>query len=148
MENIMLGIERMKTHLSRIAVKILSPVFIVWLFLFIFSPPMPDTPRARGMIDTLQREAHLIDGMSFSREELQDAVSRLSLNTSLNKYVPNIQYNSPTDWRVILIPEKRKTYANPCTFFYRISTLEFDKIVFPDILIAGGKENAQSGRPD
>jgi len=135
----------MKNVLSKVIIKILWLLFFAWLFLFIFTPPMPDTPRSKGLINILQREASMLDGKMFSREELEDAVSHLTLNLSMNRYTQNIHYNSPSNWHVVLIPEKRKTYSNPCTLFYRISTLDFDKTTYPDIQITGEKTMRNKG---
>ena len=120
------------------------PAFI-WLALFIFTPPMPDTPRAPRFFQTLDRQANNLNTKQLSREELDVAVSRLPLDLHLNRYAAHVEYHSPSDWRVVLIPEERKTYANPATRFYRITTLDFARFAWPDILIDSQNQEHNQG---
>jgi len=64
---------------------------LIWLCLFVFTPPMTDTPRARGMFQSLERRAQHLKGRAFSRDELVLEVSRLGLNLRMNQYSAHVQ---------------------------------------------------------
>jgi hypothetical protein len=135
----------MKMPIKKSVQLLIGVLIIVWFALFIFTPPMPDTPRAPHFLQTLERQANNLNAKQMSREELDVAISRLPLDLHLNRYIPHVEYNSPADWRVVLIPEERKTYANPSTRFYRITTLDFDRFAWPDIVIDSQNQEHNQG---
>ena len=137
----------MKFLTKKVIRRLLGGILLAWLVLFVFTPPMPDTPRARGMISTLQSQAHELDGKELTREQLNGAISQLDIDFTLNRYIPDIRYTSPTNWQVTLQPQNGRSFANPASLFTRVTTLEFERIDYPDILIGSENEGAQQSGP-
>lgn len=122
-------------------VKVLTITFVLlWIGNYIVTP-IPNVSLVPLMIDNLLGRAQTLHGREFSKQELESEVSQLPLEFKekefyLNKYDSDIQYLSPTKWRVILTPQNRKSYTTPGTWFYRFSTLDFGTTDYPDIEVA------------
>lgn len=126
----------MRSRFLKSTLRVGGILLMLWFVLFLFTPPMQDTPRAPRIIANVRDRAQTLSGRRFTAEELGVAVSNLHLRLgSVNTYHAVVRYQTPTDWTVTLTPEKRRAYSNPCTLFYRITTLDFSTTEFPDIVI-------------
>ena len=114
-------------------------VFVVLTWLIVVVAPGSPMARGRAIVNAVRNQAHQIDGKAFTQEALQQAIAEMKLDYSLNRYIPEVNYAAPSEWKVRLVPEKRKTFMNLHSWPYRFFFLEFGKMEYPEILIGGNK---------
>jgi hypothetical protein len=107
-------------------------VVALWLAL-LFIVPAGEGARGRAEVTRLRAEAHQLDGVEMTELELRSALSSFHLELRTNRYTPDVQFQTKTNWTVRLMPDNRKSYVNPHALLYSIAFLRFDKMEFPDI---------------
>ncbi|MEI7901201.1 MAG: hypothetical protein WCK89_13190 [bacterium] len=129
--------------------RILSVVgcfFLGWFVLVMLAVPPQDGDRGRLLVKMLNKDARHLEGEVLSREELDAAIRRLPLEFGeINIYRPTVQYTSPSEWQVTLVPDKRRAFCNPSPPLCRVLFLECSRMTYPDITIESNKRVQNTG---
>jgi hypothetical protein len=86
-------------------------------------------------IEDLIKRTETIQRHELSRAELARSMPGLYVTLSCNRYHPEVQYFSPDNWVVRLQPDRKRAFANPRSWTYRLLFLDFRTVEFPVIEI-------------
>ena len=137
---------RRKPKLNEWIIGIVLALWILMAFfhreLFDYSPDVYGTAQIRW----LKRQGVRMCNEELSEDQLRTVVTKFALlHSKVNEYIPEISYQSPTDWTVRLKPKKQRAFARGFPFLYRLIVFDFERMDFEEITIVANNNRAQQG---
>jgi hypothetical protein len=124
----------MKKSFRKAFLRVGLPVIAAWLLMNAFIPRDPFS-QSLVEIENLTRRAGKIRRHALSRAELAQSMPPLHVTLSCNQYQPEVQYFSPDNWIVRLVPKTKRAFVNPRSWTYRLVFLDLRTMQFPVIEI-------------
>ena len=123
----------MKNRPPKHAPRLIGICALGWLALICLAAP-PQAETGKVAVTIIRNQASQITGRQLSDAELLQAVNAMTLDFTINRYQPAIDYTSPDEWRVTFTPEKRKGFAHRAPLPVRILFLRLSRMEYPDIV--------------